>query len=160
MRIDNNTGAQALLPIAEENQRREEEERQGLGVSSWGADRLSFSPEALQMARAASTTRGVPSDSTTSEDGMASAEAALEEAAAGGHGAAGSAASDGAANAAERIKEIEAKIKELENQIAQVNQSAMPEGAKEARIDGLQAQISQLIAQKNELESAMMKNKA
>lgn len=122
------SGLDELLGFSAKTQ--EAQNTKSSGIFSWQPDSVTFSAEALSKAYPASGGQEESGEEAASEDSLGSG---------GGGGASAASGTDEAS--------IQKQITALQQQIASIQSSSLPEDAKNSTIAGLQAQISALMAQ-------------
>ncbi len=165
MRIDTYLAAASLEETqAVSRRKREEDSASGSGKG----DTVSFSDEALALleqartqAQQASSTGGDKNQNGQNSDAQSQGGSSQgfgatmgEQAKAGGATEGGSGESD---SETDPVTEIDAKIKQLSTQLAQVAQSDMPENSKQSMMGALNSQISELVSQKQQLQAEAAK---
>ncbi len=129
------------------------------GVHSWREDTVSLSEAALALAQLAGKEQAAAEDeSQESLNGQGSGRAALQSGNAdeneedGAVAGAGRGSSSGIGSGSS-VSEIEANIKQLQQKIVETQNSNLPEDTKSAMISAIQAQIGELVQEKNALEN-------
>ena len=130
------------------------------GVYSWREDTVSLSEAALALAQLAGKEQATADDeSQESLNGQGSGKTALqsgnadeneEDGAVAGTGQGSFSSGVGSGSSA---SEIEAKIKQLQQKIVEIQNGNLPEDTKSAMISAIQAQIGELVQEKNALEN-------
>lgn len=127
-------------------------------VYSWREDTVSLSDAALALVQLAGKEQA-PSDDDTREslngqtpNGLPSSGADGKSEEEGAVSGAGQSSSSGGGSGSS-VSEIEAKIKQLQQKIVETQNSDLPENTKSAMISALQAQIGELVQEKNALEN-------
>lgn len=130
------------------------------GVYSWREDTVSLSEAALALAQLAGEEQATAEDeSQESLNGQGSGKAALQSGNAdeneedGAVAGAGQGSSSSGVGSGSSVSEIEAKIKQLQQKIVETQNSNLPEDTKSAMISAIQAQIGELVQEKNALEN-------
>ena len=166
MRIDSYLAAASLEETqAVSRRKREEDSASGSGKG----DTVSFSDEALALLEQARTqaqqASGTGADKNQNGQNSGNQNGGSqgfgttlgEQAKAGGATEGGSGESG---SETDPVAEIDAKIKKLSDQLAQVAQSDMPETSKQAMMGALNSQISELMSQKQQLQAEAAKASA
>ena len=146
----------ALEAVYGQKKKNDNDDNAQNGVHSWREDTVSLSEAALALAQLAGKDQAPAEDeSQESTNGQSSGKDALpsgnadenEEAVSSAGGGQGSAFGGGSS-----ASELEAKIKQLQQKIVETQNSSLPEDTKSAMISALQAQIGELVQEKNALE--------
>ena len=147
----------ALEAVYGQKKKNDNDDNDRNGVYSWREDTVSFSEAALALAQLAGKEQGTAEDgSQESLNGQGSGKAALQSGNAeenegeGDVSGAGQASSSGIGGGSS-VSEIEAKIKQLQQKIVETQNSNLPEDTKSAMISAIQAQIGELVQEKNAL---------
>ena len=156
----------ALEAVYGQKKKKENEDDAQSGVYSWRQDRVSVSEAALALLEAAGKEQAPPEDDSSDN---AASEELLHKNLGTDAKADGSGKTDGSVEASGEAEQgfslgngssasdIDAKIKQLQQKIMEIQNSELPEDTKSAMISGLQAQISALVQEKSAMESQSRK---